>query len=109
MPELPEVETIRKYLHSHVVGKIIRSVEVLNPKSFIGAETDIISASITGTSRKGKVLNLLLDNKKYIAIHLKMSGQLLFSTSRKNATFPVKIPLSESNTMPASLKINDAC
>lgn len=100
MPELPEVETIRNYLHNHILGKKIKSVEILNVNSFQGAIKDILNATIKNTSRKGKVLNLHLDNKKYIAVHLKMSGQLLYSLSRDKAVFAVKIPLSDSNRMP---------
>jgi formamidopyrimidine-DNA glycosylase len=101
MPELPEVETIRMYLHSKIIGKNLHSVEVINPKSFIGSSSDITSATVTSTSRKGKVLNIHMDNGRYIAIHLKMAGQILFSESRENAVFPVKIPLADDNKMPA--------
>lgn len=100
MPELPEVETIRRFLHTKIIGKVISSIEVLNPKSFIGCPEDVIHAEITNTSRKGKVLNIHLSNQKYIAIHLKMAGQILFSESRKNAVFPVTIPLADNSKMP---------
>jgi len=36
MPELPEVETIRRQLEKLIVGKTISSIEVFNPGSFIG-------------------------------------------------------------------------
>ncbi len=100
MPELPEVESIRLYLHRHIIGKTIQKVEVLNKNSFVGSISDVIDTTVTNTSRKGKVLNIHLSNGKYIAVHLKMSGQLLFSSSRENAVFPVKIPLASDNRMP---------
>lgn len=86
MPELPEVETIRRYLDTTIVGKTITSVEVLNPNSFIGSGNDVNSQEIMETSRKGKVLNLHLQNGKYIAFHLKMSGQILLNKSQTKYT-----------------------
>jgi len=71
MPELPEVESIRVYLHSYIIGKTIEGIEVANKNSFVGAIADVMGSTVIETSRKGKVLNLKLDNKKYIAIHLK--------------------------------------
>jgi formamidopyrimidine-DNA glycosylase len=79
MPELPEVETIRRYLHDHIVGKTILKVEVLNEKSFIGNPSDVEGQKIIDTGRNGKVINMKLENNLYLNVHLKMSGQLIYS------------------------------
>jgi formamidopyrimidine-DNA glycosylase len=101
MPELPEVETIRRSLEHSIVGKTIIHIEVLYPNSFSGIINQICGHTVTAIGRRGKVLNIELDNNTFLNIHLKMSGQVLVSSSRKSAVFPVKIPLADSGQMPA--------
>lgn len=79
MPELPEVETIRKILASQIVGKTIVSVNILKHKSFIGNPKDITGSKIISIDRRAKQLIIKLSNGKYLVIHLKMSGQILIS------------------------------
>ncbi len=82
MPELPEVETIRRELERDVIGKRIkgttvsgtRTVRRQTKKQFI-ARLD--GTKITGVDRKGKYLLLKLDTGDVVVIHLRMSGQLL--------------------------------
>lgn len=82
MPELPEVETIRRELEREVVGKKIKTVEVTGKRS-IRRQTPAEFASklegtkISGAQRKGKYLLLPLDSGDVWVIHLRMSGQLL--------------------------------
>jgi formamidopyrimidine-DNA glycosylase len=78
MPELPEVETIRRGLASHLPHKKITCIEVRNPKSFRGNAQDVIGRSISGVERQGKVLQLRLDDGRVMAVHLKMTGQLIW-------------------------------
>ncbi len=78
MPELPEVETIKKYLERKIINKKIFKIEVLNKKSFLGDKKNIIKRKIIALNRKGKLLIIQLDNNYYLTIHLKMSGQLLY-------------------------------
>lgn len=79
MPELPEVETIRRQLQSLIVGKTISAIRVLNPLSFRVKPDSLIGKIIAGVGRKGKVLILdLKKDSKQIFVHLKMSGQLEF-------------------------------
>ena len=83
MPELPEVETIRRDLEKEVVGKRIKTVEVTgmrsirrhpNKKHFVAK---LEGRKITGTERRGKYLLLRLDDGEVLVAHLGMSGQLL--------------------------------
>jgi formamidopyrimidine-DNA glycosylase len=82
MPELPEVETIRRELEREVVGKKIKSVEVTGKRS-IRRQTPaefvakLEGVKIAGAQRKGKYLLLPLDSGDVLVIHLRMSGQLL--------------------------------
>ena len=82
MPELPEVETIRRELVSRIVNKKIASVEVKKPNLVKNRLKDFISFlegnKINDIKRRGKLLVFVLKNKKHLLIHLKMTGQLIF-------------------------------
>ena len=84
MPELPEVEVVRRGLESHVVGRTIARVEVLHPRPIrrhlAGAEDFAALTTgrvVRGANRRGKYLWLPLDSGDAILGHLGMSGQLL--------------------------------
>jgi len=102
MPELPEVETIKRKLTPDLVGKIISEIEILSPKNFVGKKTDIIGAKITSVDRYGKVLVFELGNKKFLNVHFKLSGQILFSRNALKAVFKNIIPFTKGNKMPAN-------
>jgi formamidopyrimidine-DNA glycosylase len=84
VPELPEVEVVRRGLDAHVVGRSITGVDVLHPRPLrrhLAGPTDF-AASVTGrrilaACRRGKYLWLPLDSGDAILGHLGMSGQLL--------------------------------
>ena len=82
MPELPEVETVRKGLHGLIIGRVVKSVDYDTPKSFPNAPMDVrqflIGASIIDVRRRAKVLLIDLSTRYTLVIHLKMTGQLVF-------------------------------
>lgn len=83
MPELPEVETVRRGLDALIVAKTIESVAVHDsPKSFPNAQSDVdaflIGARVTAVHRRAKVLLIELDSDYTLVVHLKMTGQLVF-------------------------------
>jgi len=82
MPELPEVETVKRGLHGLIIGKVIKSEEHNNPKSFPNSEGDVsaflIGAKITDVRRRAKVLLIDLDTAYTLVIHLKMTGQIVY-------------------------------
>lgn len=82
MPELPEVETVKRGLHALIVGKTVKSVTYDAPKSFPNAPADVekflIKATITDVRRRAKVLIIDLNTNYSLIIHLKMTGQLVF-------------------------------
>lgn len=84
MPELPEVEVVRRGLQSHLAGRRITAVRVCHPRAVrrhVAGPADLrarlLGARITGTGRRGKYLWLLLDTGEALVVHLGMSGQML--------------------------------
>jgi formamidopyrimidine-DNA glycosylase len=82
MPELPEVETVRRGLESHTVGRRIAAAEVLHERAIrrhVPGHQHFVSTlagrTVTGTRRRGKYLWLPLDDGDAIIAHLGMSGQ----------------------------------
>lgn len=82
MPELPEVETVRRGLHELIIGRVVKKVVHDTPKSFPNAPADVeaflINATITDVRRRAKVLLIDLSTDYTLVIHLKMTGQLVF-------------------------------
>lgn len=82
MPELPEVETVRRGLFELIIGRQVKAVEHFAPKSFPNApasvEEFLIGASITNVRRRAKVLLIDLSTDYTLVIHLKMTGQMVF-------------------------------
>jgi formamidopyrimidine-DNA glycosylase len=84
VPELPEVEVVRRGLAEHVVGRTVRNVEVLHDRPLrrhLAGPADFTAAvtgrRILGARRRGKYLWLPLDNGDAVLGHLGMSGQML--------------------------------
>lgn len=85
MPELPEVEVVRRGLQAHVAGKTITAVRVDHPRAVRRHEAGagdltarLLGAQITATGRRGKYLWLVLDDDHTaLVVHLGMSGQML--------------------------------
>jgi formamidopyrimidine-DNA glycosylase len=82
MPELPEVETVKRGLAEILPGRIITAIDSDWSKSFPNANTDVdnflIGASVSGVTRRAKVLIISLSSNYSLVIHLKMTGQLVF-------------------------------
>ena len=92
MPELPEVEVLRRDLEREVVGKKVKSVDVdgmrsvrrhHNRKQFVQR---LEGHKITGVERRGKYLLLKLDGDDVLVVHLGMSGQLLRTKTSREPT-----------------------
>lgn len=82
MPELPEVETVKRGLEILIVRKKVTQVTNDNEKSFPNDQTSVkkflIGAEIIAVRRRAKVLLIDLDSQYSLMIHLKMTGQLVF-------------------------------
>src|SRR5215471_2923729 len=84
MPELPEVEIVRRGLAAHVTDRTISAVRVHHPRAVRRHEAGpadltarLLNARVTGTGRRGKYLWLTLDDGSALVVHLGMSGQML--------------------------------
>ena len=84
MPELPEVEVVRRGLQAHVAGKTITAVDVRHPRAVRRHEAGaadltarLLGARVSGTDRRGKYLWLALEDGGALVVHLGMSGQML--------------------------------
>jgi len=81
MPELPEVETVRRGLEHLVIGYKISQAQQLHPRALkpesIAPLESLEGAKITGTNRRGKFMWLTLNRPYVLVAHLGMSGQFL--------------------------------
>ncbi len=88
MPELPEVEVVRRGLEAHVVGREIADVEIYGARvtrRHVPGPLDL-AARLRGevvqeARRRGKYLWLVLPERRALVLHLGMSGQLLVERS----------------------------
>jgi len=78
MPELPEVETIKRVLEKAIVGKTIKNIEVRKAKIFQGKPEEIIERKIEGIERRGKMLIIKLSGDKALMVHFKLTGQMVW-------------------------------
>lgn len=83
MPELPEVETVRRTLIPRVVGRRVTAVTVRTPDYVVGLPPDefrraVEGRRITGIDRRGKFLIFRLEDDCQFVLHLKMTGQVIW-------------------------------
>ena len=102
MPELPEVETIRRGLNKFIVKKKLTGVEVLCEKSFIG---EPVVGRMVKIRRYGKALVVDLDCDYSLMIHLRMTGQLIWDGEERYAAghpsenFTAKLPNKQTRVI----------
>src|SRR3954471_10897509 len=89
MPELPEVETIRRQLAPRVAGRTIVDAHVLDPlwcapRAPEDVESDLRGEPIVGLGRRGKYLLLELADERFLVMHLRMTGNLLWVDSAED-------------------------
>ncbi len=83
MPELPEVETIRKQLEQNIKGKSIKNIEIIDDKLQKSIKKLIKSSEIKKVERYGKALLIKLTGDNCIGVHIKLTGQLIFKPKDK--------------------------
>ncbi|MFH1338696.1 MAG: bifunctional DNA-formamidopyrimidine glycosylase/DNA-(apurinic or apyrimidinic site) lyase [Candidatus Omnitrophota bacterium] len=96
MPELPEVETIKRELEKAVLDKKITEVVINNPKVIKEPKKEVFlkgvrNATIKKVLRKGKLLILELSSGKSLTIHLKMTGQLIYPGDARQSRVSFKL------------------
>jgi formamidopyrimidine-DNA glycosylase len=90
VPELPEVETVRRQLEPEVVGRRIERAEVLDerwtrPEPPAATEEALAGRRIAGVERRGKYLVVRLDGGGALVMHLRMTGNLLLRPADRDA------------------------
>ena len=106
MPELPEVETIRRGLENRLIGLKIQQISVLCEKSFIGNPDRILGHKVTALRRFGKALIIDLDDNLSLMVHLRMTGQLIFDGKPSNNHKTTKPSTVDSTTDSIELTAN---
>jgi formamidopyrimidine-DNA glycosylase len=91
VPELPEVETVRRQLEPELVGKRIDSASVLDdrltrPEPPSSVERAVAGREVTAVARRGKYLLIGLEGGRTLALHLRMTGNLLIREPGREAT-----------------------
>lgn len=93
MPELPEVETVKIQLNDFLPGQTIENISILKDKSFIGNPKLILGAQVSKVERFAKILVISLVQKPSVAVHLKMTGQLIYRGQRQPRNLKLNDPL----------------
>ncbi|MFC1709306.1 bifunctional DNA-formamidopyrimidine glycosylase/DNA-(apurinic or apyrimidinic site) lyase [Candidatus Omnitrophota bacterium] len=96
MPELPEVETIRRQLQRSVLGKKIIEATVKKPKIIKEPSVNSFKKGIKGSTikkiiRRAKILIFELSSKKSLVVHLRMTGQLIYPGDGKKSRVTFKL------------------
>src|SRR6476469_5193884 len=107
VPELPEVEVVRRGLAAHVTGRTISAVRVHHPRAVRRHEAGpadltarLLDAAITGTDRRGKYLWLTLDEGDCaLVVHLGMSGQMLLGPVPNAGHLRIAAVLDDGTTL----------
>ncbi|MDK2855895.1 MAG: formamidopyrimidine-DNA glycosylase [Bacillota bacterium] len=110
MPELPEVETIRRTLEPCLIGRAVERVEVLRPKQLgnvtpADLERRLVGRRIEGVGRRGKYLLVHLEGGEVLVFHLRMTGRLIFYPEGAPVTPYTRLVLGL--TSPAELHLHD--
>ncbi|GAA2559391.1 bifunctional DNA-formamidopyrimidine glycosylase/DNA-(apurinic or apyrimidinic site) lyase [Mycolicibacterium diernhoferi] len=106
MPELPEVEVVRRGLAAHVLDRTITDAQVLHPRAarrHLAGANDLVARlrgnTITGTGRRGKYLWLTLASGDALVVHLGMSGQMLLGPVPNPSHLRITTTLDNGVTM----------
>ncbi len=102
MPELPEVETIRRQLAPHLEGRTVTVAEILDarwtrPTPPGEIERALSGARIEGVERAGKYLIWVLAGDRHLLIHLRMTGTLLFNPDSEPPHTRVRFALDDGH------------
>jgi formamidopyrimidine-DNA glycosylase len=108
MPELPEVETIRRQLAPRVAGRTIVQAEVLDPlwcapRAPAEVEADLRGERIASLGRRGKYLVMELEDERFLVMHLRMTGNFLWVSGHDDepgrAHLRVRLVLDDGNRL----------
>jgi len=89
MPELPEVETVRRRLEPHLTGRRFERVDIFDPRLTRPHDPAEVAAELTGerveqVDRRGKYLVFRFESGRVLLIHLRMTGNVLYTDEEAN-------------------------
>ena len=92
MPELPEVETIRRHLAPHVEGRVIERIAIPDPRWCEPAPPAELADAVDGRrierlSRRGKYLDWELEDEVHLVMHLRMTGNILLAGDEREPPY----------------------
>jgi formamidopyrimidine-DNA glycosylase len=108
VPELPEVETIRRQLADRVAGRTIVEAEVFDPlwcrpRTPEEVEADLRGELIASLGRRGKYLVMELEDERFLVMHLRMTGNFLWVPEAADAPgrphLRVRLVLDDGNRL----------
>ncbi len=106
MPELPEVEVVRRGLANHVLDRSISGVRVHHPRAVrrheagpVDLTARLLDTRIVGTGRRGKYLWLVLSTDEALVVHLGMSGQMLIGPVPRSDHVRIAALLDDGTTL----------
>jgi len=91
VPELPEVETIKRELEKLICGKVIKQVTVLDPKAVFSPappqfKEELVERRVDSLERRGKYILFCLSGRVTLLAHLRMTGQLVYCRNVREAS-----------------------
>ena len=98
MPELPEVETVRRRLAPHLAGRTIAAAEITDPRLTRPEPPSRVAARLRGDrvrelGRRGKYLLIGLGSGSTLVVHLRMTGNLLWQPA------PAELPFARASLL----------
>jgi len=87
MPELPEVETIKKQLENQILSSEIVGILVNDERCFVAGKKDIVGEVVKEIRRVGKYLFVGFESGRGLQIHLKMTGRVVIEQNNKNMEY----------------------
>ena len=104
MPELPEVETIRRHLAPFVEGRRLEHLEILDPRWCEPAPPETLDDAVRGkrieaVRRRGKYLIWSFEDERHLVMHLRMTGNLLIIGAQQPPHTRVLFPLDSGETI----------
>lgn len=83
MPELPEVETVARQLAPCLAGRVVRSLRIFDPLLRRGPQPRPHGRRVAGVRRVGKQVLIEFDNGLCLAVHLRMTGRLIWAPNKR--------------------------
>ena len=90
MPELPEVETVRRQLEPALVGRVLAEVEILDyrlvqPRDRVEVAAELRGERVVAVDRRGKYLLVRFASRRVLVVHLRMTGSFLVGAAADDA------------------------